>query len=201
MFDFNKVKEISPLKFVGYGVNEPVVVNDVISGESQAGTPFIQINVKFEGDDDKNSTTLKLYMSEKAQDISMRKILHLHQALNKKTLLNSLSSPTLASLASSLKAMWVNRPIRLKLSGEEYIGSDKDTGLPKTKVKLNVPFPPFAEALTMNAEYAKEAETKLTFDKKKKKDYKPITDAQVVDSIKSYTPAGGTPSENDDMPF
>ena len=201
MFDFNKVKEVSKLKFVGYGVNESVVVNDVTSGESQAGTPFIQINVKFEGDDDKNSTTLKLYMSPRAQEISMRKILHLHQSMNKKTLLNALNSATLADLAASLKALWINRTVRLKLAGEEYIGVDKDSGTPKTKVKLNIPFPPFAEAMTGNAEYPKMDKTKLVFDKGNKYDYKPIDEAQVGEAMKSYTPADGKPSEDDGMPF
>jgi len=202
MFDFNKVKEIKKLKFVGYGINEPVVVNDVTAGESQTGTPFIQINVKFEGDDDKNSTTLKLYMSPKAQEISMRKIMHMHQGLNKLTLLKALNAADLASLAASLKGMWINRKFRLKLAGEEYLGVDQ-TGYPKTKVKLNIPFPPFVEAMTPNAEYGMvglSTDSKLMFDKSNKYDYKPL-DGAIIANAEDKAMASDSNKEIDDMPF
>ena len=202
MFDFGKVKEDKKLKFVGYGINDAVVVSDVQAGSSQNGTPFIQINVKYDGDEDKNSTTLKLYMSPKAQEISMRKILHLHQAMNKKELLSKMTAPTLEVLATKLKGMWVNRKFRLKLAGEEYVGVAPD-GTPKTKVKLNIPFPPFAEPMNGMAETPAVTETKLTFDKSNKYDYKaldasalaaqatPVTSSEAFDSFPS----------DDSMPF
>ena len=174
MFDFNEVKETSSLKFVGYGVNNGVVVTDVTSGENQNGTPFIQINVKFKGADDKDSTTLKLYMSPGAKAISMKKLMHMHQSLNKLVHLKSRKFDTLNDISTGLKAMWVGREFRLKLAGEEYMGVDKD-GLPKMKVKLNIPFAPFAEAAVHGAEFPAiaDGDTKLVFTKSNKYDYAP----------------------------
>jgi hypothetical protein len=198
MFDFNNVKETNKLKFVGYGINEPVVVSDVTSGENQNGTPFIQINVKFKDDVDTNSTTLKLYMSQGALDISMRKIMHMHQALNKKELLTNLNAKSLDDLAGSLKAMWINKEFRLKLAGKEYIGVDKTSGEPKTKVRLDIPFPPFAEALTKNAEYAHAEKTALKFDKADKYDYKTLSPSEIA---QFSAPKPGNTQDEDSIPF
>jgi hypothetical protein len=205
MFDFSQVKDTPKLKFVGYGINAPVVVCDVTNGETASSTPFIQINVKFQEEtDDSKSTTLKLYMSPKAQDISMKKIMHMHQAINKLDVLKSLKSNDLASLAASLKAMWINRPFRLKLSAEEYVGTDMQTGEPKTKIKLNIPFAPFAEAMTPNAEFKSimnDSDSALTFDKSNKYDYKPLDAASIpTQSSGGFTPPAVTGSE-DNVPF
>jgi len=205
MFDFNNIKETAGLKFVGYGINNNVVVTDVSAGENQNGTPFIQIQVKFDGAEDKDSTTLKLYMSPGAKDMSMKKILHMHQAINKLDLLKSRKFNTQQELAQGLKAMWMGRKFRLKLSGEEYMGVDKE-GMPKIKVKLNIPFAPFAEACTQGAEFPMIADdaTKLTFDKSNKYDYKPFDPSAGGYSAAPQASTGGfapSASTDDDMPF
>ena len=192
-FNFGEVKERKQLSFVGYGVNDSVIITDVVSGATQTGTPFIQINVMFEGADAaKDSTTLKLYMSPKAKDISMQKIMHIHQAVNKLELLKSRNMSTLEEVAMALKAMWINKKLRLKLTGEEYVGVDKE-GAPKTKVKLNIPFAPFAEAMQPGAEFAIAVDTKLVFDKSNKYDYKPL-DAP-AQATGGFTPPVGLADE------
>ena len=196
-FNFNEVKERKQLNFVGYDINDNVVVTDVVDGATQNGTPFIQINVMYEGADaTKDSTTLKLYMSPKAKDISMQKIMHMHQALNKLDLLKSRQMNTLQEVALALKAMWVGRKMRLKLTGEEYVGVDKE-GNPKTKVKLNIPFAPFAESMQAGAEFAIAVDTKLVFDKSNKYDYKPLA-APTTQASGGFAPPAGL---NGEAPF
>lgn len=211
MFDFNEVKEPSTrgkLKFVGYGINEDVVVSTVTSGKAQTGTDFIEVKVKFKDAPDTESTTLKLYFTAKSTKISMEKIMHIHAAVNKMSLLATRKMGSLEEVASTLNTLWVNRPFRLKLTGEEWPGTDNNTGLPKTKVKLNIPFVPFAEPITALAEKPaiKVEDTGLTFDKQNERDYKPLSledrrkmVPQIVTPPKPENGGGETPV--DDLPF
>jgi hypothetical protein len=179
MFNFTEVTDAPKLSFVGYGINEPVIVSNVEAGASEKGTPNLAIKLKFATEkDDSNSTTIRLWFSEKAKAIGMRKIMHIHKALGKEETLKNLQAETLDQLAAALKVMWANKPMRIKLTGEEYMGVDKE-GKQKVKVRLNVPFPPFAEALTEGAEKPKVETTSLTFDKSNSYDYKPLDATQI----------------------
>ena len=47
MFNFTEVTDAPKLSFVGYGINEPVVVSDIEVGASEKGTPNLAIKLKF----------------------------------------------------------------------------------------------------------------------------------------------------------
>ena len=106
--------------FVGYGITDDVTIVNVEDGVSQNGNEFVQLKVKRTGDPDDNSTILKMYMSERAQGISMRKIMNIHRAVDKEDTLKSKSFGNTKELADGLNAMWSGRRFRLKLSASEY---------------------------------------------------------------------------------
>ena len=191
MFDFNEIKE--GRRFVGFGINHSVTIVSVENGTSTNGVPFIQLNVKLTGDEDKNSTILKLYMSPKATNISMRKLMHINSAVGKIETLKKGKYEGIEDLALGLNHLWSDKKFRLKLFAEEYAGQDKD-GNPKTKIRTTIPFTDFAEAIDPGADMhpIKDEDTQMRFSKKNPDDYKRlIEDDEVVE----------TKSNKSDLPF
>lgn len=212
MFDFGQVKESSPvLKFIGYGKNESVVVVNTEHGLTNNNVPFIDIFVKFKTAEDKDKTKIKLYMSAAAAPRSMQKIMHLHQAVNKMANIQARSFSNLGEMSDALNSMWAGREFRLKLVGKEYVGVDKE-GSPKVKVKVELPLPPFAEAMSGMGEkpMVTADASKLKFDKANKWDYAVLS---AEDARKLAHPGGSVAPQpagpsfdspnglTDDMPF
>jgi len=200
MFNFKNVSVDRP-SFVGYGINHDVTIVGVESGNSQKGTEFIQLNVKKTGDSDDNATILKMYFTIKAQPITMRKIMGIHAAVAKLELLKSKSFNSTKELADSLNAMWKGKRFRLKLQGSEYVLETEEG--PVIKTRTEIPMRNFTEAIMGDAERApiSDADTKLTFDKNDKWDFRRL-------SAEDLAKVGGTPNEtgndskkDDDLPF
>lgn len=196
-FDFNEVKERK--SFVGYGINHSVTIIGVENGLSTNGNPFIQINFKNTGDGDDNATIQKLYMSDRAKNITMSKIMTIHSAVAKIEQLKNQKFNSIEELTSGLNSMWSGRKFRLKLQASEYLGEDKE-GNEKIKIRTEIPMRDFAEAIDTGAEMfpIKDEDTQLKFDEKDKWDFKrydgapptPKTDGGSEDSLKK-----------DDLPF
>lgn len=178
MFDFKDVSVDRP-RFVGYGINHDVTIVGVESGNSQKGTEFIQLKVKNTGDNDDNSTILKMYFSEKAEPITKRKILNIHSAVAKVDLLTSKTFSTTKELAAGLDAMWAGKRFRLKLQGSEYVIPNEE-GKNALKTRTEIPISRFAEAIMGDAEKAPvaDADTKLTWDKEDSYDFRRLTDEE-----------------------
>jgi hypothetical protein len=193
MFNFENVSA-ERKSFVGYGINNDVTIVSVESGKSQKETEYIQINVKNTGDDDDNSTILKMYLSEKARPITMRKIMTIHSAVRKIDALKAKSFNTLEDMANGLNDLWSGRRFRLKLQASEYLGEDEN-GTPKTKIRTEIPISHFAEAVDTGAEMypIKDENTQLVFDKNDKWDYKRLRGEQPIDE--------STQDSNSGLPF
>jgi hypothetical protein len=127
----------------------------------------------------------------------MRTILHLHNSVSKEGLLKAKNFNSNEELARFLDDNWRNKPIRLKLKGEEYLGQDRD-GNPKVKVKIALPFAPFAEPMNGTAETPSVAKenSKLTFNKGSINDFLPL--ANMPDS---QTSAPRNMPQVNDLPF
>jgi len=206
-FDFKNVPEDK--KYVGYGINNSVTIISVESGvaPNEKKTPFIQINLKITGDTDDNSTIQKLYVTEKSQVITMRKIMAIHSAVNKLEILVDKNFESLDEMAKALNSMWSGRKLRLKLQAEEYLGTDKD-GNPKTKYRTSIPMFDFVEAIAPGADMpvVADADTKLKFDKNNPNDFKRLDPSEAQpDVAPPPVPAFGNDDEEseggDDMPF
>lgn len=199
MFNFKNVSVDRP-SFIGYGVHNDVTIVGVESGNSQKGTEFVQLTVKKTGDDDKNSTILKMYFTENAQPISMRKIMNIHSAVAKLDILQNKDFNSTKELAEGLDAMWKNKRFRLKLQGSEYI-TQNDEGKDIVKTRTEIPLSNFAEAIMEGAEkpVVTDETTKLTFDIKDKWDFRRISAADRPES----TDESETKEEvsKDDLPF
>jgi hypothetical protein len=198
-FDFKNVPEDK--KYVGYGVNQSVNIISVESGESQneKKTPFIQINLKITGDADENNTIQKLYITDRSQKVTMRKIMAIHSCVSKLDLLISKDFASTEELAKGLNSMWSGRNLRLKLQAEEYEGTDKD-GNPKIKARTSIPLFDFCEPLENGAELPPVAEvnSKLVFDKTNKNDFRRLA-VQAAPAAQESQSSGS--EGDDDMPF
>jgi len=172
MFNFENVSA-ERKRFVGYDINHDVTIVSVEDGVSQLGKKFIQINVKLTGDEDDNSTILKMYMSEKAEKITMSKLMTIHSAVRKVDTLKDKKFKTLEEMSKGLNELWKGRRLRLKLQAEEWMGED-DAGNPKVRIRTSIPMRQFAEAIDSGAEMPPiaDADTKLVFNKSNKWDYK-----------------------------
>lgn len=194
-FDFKEVKERSP--FVGYGITNSATIVKVTNAVSQNGKPFIQVDFKVTGEKDETASSQKFYMSDGAKNISMVKLMLIHQAVGKLETLKSQPFNSVEELASGLNSLWSGRKLRIKLSAREYLG-EKD-GEPVIKVTSEVPIRDFVEAIDPGAEMfpITDDKTQLTFDEKNKYDWKRYEGADAP--TKSDT--SGSAEKEDDLPF
>jgi hypothetical protein len=190
-FDFKNAKENEKRSFVGYGINNDVTIISVESGASQTGTPFIQVNLKNTGDEDTNATIQKMYITDKSKGITMGKIMHIHSAISKIDAIRAQNFSTLEDMAAGLNKLWSGKRLRLKLQASEYEGVDED-GMPKTKIRTELPMRDFAEAIVKGGEMfvITDDKTQLKWDKKNKWDYK---------RLKPETDDSAPPTPNMDM--
>lgn len=192
-FDFNEVKEMG--KFVGYGINHDVTIIGVKNGTSANGVPFIEISFKPTGEKDDNPTTQKVYMSDQAKNISMVKLMNIHQAVGKLDAIKGKAFNTVEELAAGLNSLWSGRRLRLKLSAREWLG-EKD-GKPAIRVSSELPIRDFCEAIEPGGEMfpIKDADTQLVFDEQDKWDWK-----RYEGEVPGADP-GSTKTDDDDLPF
>ena len=184
MLDFSNVKTSTGNKFVGYGINPEVEIEKVEANVEK--TPYITIYFKIPGSE--QTTRVNEFMTEKSQQYAMEKFLHLNNAVRKEEELRSKKFDSVEQLAAGLNQLWSGRRLRLKLSGSEYMGVDRD-GNPKIKVGLQLPRFRFAEAILPGAEHAPipETESKLEFDKSNKSDFRKLKTEQAPQAEEQTT--------------
>ena len=195
------------LQFVGFGLNDNVVVTDVESQLNTNGKPFIRVKFKYADDATDNSTSINLYMTDAASPKSMEKIMHLHQAINKLVGIQSKTYENLEAMALDLKTMWANKPFRLKLQAAEYLGVDQ-AGKPKIKIRLGMGLPPFAESMNPYSEMTaimEQTASALKFDKGNRYDYEQYKpkpgDPVMTGSVQGVSDANSITTPKDDLPF
>ena len=176
-------------KYFNDGINENVTVVSFTAGaSSQKSTPYLEVTLSKNGEADA-TTKDKFYMSEKAEPKSLEKIVHILQdgagidraAINKA----GTDASDLADYAAKLTALLPKqKPMRFKLTGEEYLKDGVDL-----KVGKRIGFPPFCEPMTVDA-----AKSGLTYDKTNKYDY-----VALPEDAKPKAPAAA--AGDADLPF
>ena len=175
MFSSKGVSETGG-KYIGYGITDVKVVDIDVKESDGSSTPMLYVNLQ-EAKGEK-TVSLRMAFSEKAQPYSMRKIKHLTTKVATEAELDAIEEPTLTAYGAALFKLIGNKPVRMKFSGEEVIGTNGK----KNFIKTVVNFPPFAEVI---------GGTTLTFDPSK--------------DIKYLAPTATTPTgagkQTADLPF
>jgi hypothetical protein len=185
----NTEEKVFESKFIEPGVH--VVKITAIKGEEPDGySP--RLTISFASEDEK-SVEAVFYMSEKAQDMSLRKIKHLATKCIKVSVLDKIEADSLEDYASALFKTLKNKVVRVKFVGEEIEGKEGKNNW----VKANIGLPAFAEAVTKGAEHdpVPAESSKLSYDKNNKWDFKPLPTADLENA--NLEDGNG----DDDMPF
>ena len=178
-------------KFIEPGVHVVKIVG--IKGEEPEGySPRLMFG--FTTQDGKAAEAV-FYMSEKAVGRSLEKVKHLATKCIKTEDLDKVEAESLEDYASQLNKILKNKVLRVKFTGEEIEGKEGKNNWDKATIGL----PPFAEATKEGAEYTpvSEEDSKLTFNRNNKYDYKALPVAD-FESNGNGTPAS---EENDEEPF
>ena len=147
-------------KYMSVGINDSVALEIIEAGESSKGTPFLEVFFS-KGED--STAKDKFYMSEKAQEKSQQKLIHLLvDGLGVDRARVDAAGEAATSLDDYAKKLSTLIPkgnlFRMKFSGEEYDSAGT------TKVAKRITFIPFAERMDV-------LPTKLKYDQGNKYDY------------------------------
>lgn len=173
-------------KYVRPGVNDNIQVHLIEGVVPGAGaSPYLDVYYKLKDEPAENSTKIRMYMSEKAESGSLKKLKHLgvriFLAEQGKSEINAEAkasaekqfdaigkdSADLLIYGTKLNAALSNKtPIRHLFGGEEFMGKDKE-GNSKIKTRPFVGLPPFAECMSTTP-------TKLVYDSNKSYHYKKL---------------------------
>lgn len=174
-------------KYIEPGVHRIRIVG--ISGtEPESGSPYLQID--FENAKEQTAN-IRFYMSERAIDMSKRKLNHLATKMVTKEKLDKVKAESLEDYGSKLDSLLGGKSCRVKFTGEEVDGNKGNWW------KAGIGLPTFAEATKEGAEYEplSDEDSKLFLDKTNKYDWKPLPTADVEIS------AEVSDSAEDDAPF
>lgn len=161
-------EKIVKSKYTTFGINEDITIGTIKGVKPENGSEFIDINLFPSWSAEEFSTSVRLYMSDKAKDKSMEKLVHLGTKITTRKEIDSIESTNIEDYGTKLNKMLNGGRIRLKLKGREYIKLNGNKG-----VRLEFPFPSFAEPITDGAEYPAItlANSKLRFDQENVYDY------------------------------
>ncbi len=184
MFDLNSVAEKSNSGnadlYIYPGVKR-VVIEEWSKGESAQGTPAIKVKLitkaaKDAGKDDA-SKEFSFYMSEKAQEMSLRKVKHIVTKVTKEENIKPASNAD--QFVAMLNSLTKGKELRVKFVGREYLNSNGEV-----KEAAEIGLPDFAEAVIDGAEYpvVSDEDTKLTYDKNNQYDFRKLPADQTPES-------------------
>lgn len=182
MFDLNSVEERSNSGkadlYIYPGVRR-VIIEEWSKGESSQGTPVIKVKLITTAAKEAGTEASKefnFYMTEKAQEMSLRKIKHILTKVTKEANIKSVSSAD--EFVTMLNNLSKGKEIRIKFSGREdlYNGEVKEFA--------QIGLPDFAEAVIDGAEYpaVSDEDTKLTYDKNNQYDFRKLPADQTPES-------------------
>lgn len=187
----NTEEKVFESKFIEPGIH--VVKITGIKGEEPEGySP--RLTFSFITENGKSAEPV-FYMSEKAMGKSLEKIKHLATKCIKADKLDKIQADSLEDYASELFKVLKNKVLRVKFIGEEIEGKEGKNNWDKATIGL----PPFAEATKDGAEYSavSEEDSKLTFDRNSKWDYKALPTADFESNGNSLASV----EETDEEPF
>ena len=183
MFDLSNVEEKvggGPRLYIYPGVLN-VTINGWSSGTNPNGKDYIELELTTveamkEGKENA-SKKFQFYMTDNAQKQALVNIKHIVTKVTKEA--NMKPASDLAGFAAMLNSISKGKSYRQKFTGEEY----EYNGEIKETARIGLPV--FAEAINPGADYepVADADTKLTYDKNNKYDFKPfVKDASAVNA-------------------
>ncbi len=161
--------------YLSKGINSDVIIGPIEGVIPETGSSYISVALYKKGSDpEKDSRTFKFYMSERAQDKSLGKIIHLAKEVISKDDIRNINdnSKTLEEFASHLSAALKGATIKwFKLCAEQYINSEG-----KIRDRLTIGLPRFASQKDV---------CPLKWDETKSHDYKRLDTSTVNSTAKA----------------
>lgn len=172
-FSTRGVKEGGDKLFITPGINENITVVSVTTPTVQDGkSPYIQIDFV---DSNDAKAEGKFYYSDKAADISKKKMKHLMTKFITEDEVDNIDEPTIDKYAAKVAKVLVGKTYtHFKFAGKEIAGKMKDDGTYTNNwFKAEVGFVPFCDV---------DVDTKLKFDKNNAYDMQrlPVSDSNPI---------------------
>lgn len=159
-------------KYIYGGIYNDVVIKGVGHGTStNKGTPYIEVTMYTSEGGPDTARSFQFYFTERAAEGSMSKLKHIATKIVTEGEWEAVQANTIEELAEALDALLRNQHLRMKFVVEQYVNNNNEV-----KDGARIGFMPFAEATQPGAEHAPIADedTKLTYDKTNKYDFKPV---------------------------
>lgn len=188
-FNTGNVQEISTSKYLRAGIENKVVIDDIKGGQPEGGAPYVEFTFRKPEGKSEDGTRVRFYMSEKAQKMSLQKIVHIATKVVKRAQLDALNASSVEEYGAMLNKLLRNKMLRIMFSPEEYQNSKGEI-----KIKPALGLPEFAEAIMEGAENApiSDVDTKLVYNESK-----------LLIRARNITPptTDDTVLKDDDLPF
>lgn len=167
-------------KFITYGIRE-VIATGVEAKEAE-GASTAKLFINFKEVNSEKTVTVQFPFSEKGAPHSLRKLKHLATKVVTEAEVDAIDAKSVTDFASAYAKLILNKPVRVKFSGEEIDGSRSGK---RNWFKSVFNFPPFAESI-------KTTPTTLVFDE--------VRDLKRLAPVAS-TPATAGTGNASDLPF
>lgn len=178
MFNLKEVQEETrgnggSQTYIYPGIRHNVIIAKWAQGKSSLGTPFIAVHLVTKEGKEANvePKAFEFYVSPAAMEMSLQKIKHIVTKVTTVKAWESKEPANLEEMIEHLNDISKGESLRMKFTGEEYKNSAGDI-----KEAARIGLPDFAEAIQEGAEHPPVADedTKLTFDKNNKYDFKKL---------------------------
>lgn len=161
MFGGQDTPEITKPKYIRPGIHEVTIKN--VKGETnQNGNPVITFTMHLLDGEEDATTDFRLYLSEKAQTSTYKKIRHIFTKVVLDSDYLQATASNIEELGEVYNAKLAGNSLRIKFNGEEYLKQDGTIG-----IRAVIGYPEFAEAIQAGAEYAAVETTKMSFSAEK----------------------------------
>lgn len=171
-------------KYLKMGINNNVVIGKLEGVEPESGSPYIDINFHLDGATEAEGKKVRFYLSEKAEEHSLKKIVHIATKVVSREIVDNIVSDDLKDYATKLGKLITGKKIDELL----FSGRERNTGT-KTVTDLSFPLPPFARQKNSS-------DTPLVFDPNNQYHWEklPVPDAEKISS-------NGALNHTEEFPF
>jgi hypothetical protein len=157
MFGGQDTPEINKPKYIRPGIHE-VTIKSVKGEVNQNGNPVITFTIHLLDGEADATTDFRFFLSEKAQNITYKKIRHIFTKVVKDADYLSTTAESIEALGEAYNNKLSGNSLRIKFNGEEYLKQDGSVG-----TRAVIGLPEFAEAIQEGAEYPAISITKMKF--------------------------------------
>lgn len=158
-------------KYIYPGIRHEVVIKSVKEGSPEGKSPYVELEMYTKDGGPETARSFKFYTSKGDIAKTMEKIKHIA------TKVATQEEVTAAKNVDDLRDILKGKKLRMKFTGEQW---KNESG--EIKERALIGLPPFAEAIEDGAAYPAVAneDTKLTFDKTNKYDFKLLEEGDEV---------------------